>query len=250
LAAQLLLIEVLDAANDVVRGDLIPPSVRAAVANAHQVIAFETAHGFFVEPGLYRYFLSTHHLLGVPLTHQLTVDVLFNNAYAFLHLGVPVVVSAWVFARHRRRFGLLRNVLILTGILAFVGYLVYPVAPPRLTPGIMYQSHPFSFHDTMPYPKSALLVNGRPLGYNPYAAMPSLHIAWATLFATTVILLSRSPVLRLLALVYPFFMLLAIVVTANHYIMDGVGGVVAVAVAASLVLAASWLLGTHAPPRS
>lgn len=236
-AAQLLVIEILDAANDVARGDLIPPSVHAAVANAHQVIRFETVHGFFVEPGLYRYFLSTHHLFGIALTHQLTVDDLANNVYAFLHIGVPILVAGWVFVRRRERFGLLRNVLIVTGILAFVGYLVYPVAPPRLTPGIVYQGRPFSFHDTMPYPKSALLVNGRPLGYNPYAAMPSLHIAWATIFSVTLLLLSRSVLIRLLALIYPIVMLLAIVITANHYIMDGVGGVITVLVAALLILA-------------
>jgi membrane-associated phospholipid phosphatase len=89
----------------------------------------------------------------------------------------------------------------------------------------------------MPYPKGGIQLNGRPLGYNPYAAMPSLHIAWATIVATTLILLSRNPLVRIFAVIYPVIMLLAIVVTANHYIMDGVGSLIVVALAAPLALA-------------
>jgi hypothetical protein len=165
-----------------------------------------------------------------------------NNVYAFFHLGLPILVAAWVYLRHRRRFGLLRNVYIMTCVVALVGYFVYPVAPPRLTTGIVWHGHPFQFHNTMPYPRSALLINGRPLGYNPYAAMPSLHIAWATTTSVALFLLSRKLFLRLFAVCYPAIMTLAIVMTANHYIMDGVGGLLTFAVAAPLALAIAWIM--------
>ena len=239
---QIGLIEALDAANDIVRGDLFPPSPGHAIDNARQVVRFETAHGFFLEPGWYQFFQHTHHLLGLTLTHQIAVGIA-NNVYAFFHIGVPIVVAAWVYARHRAYFALFRNVLIAVGIVALVGYLVYPVAPPRLTTGLLVHGHAFQFHNTMPYPKGAFLVNGRPLGYNPYAAMPSLHIAWASFMSLTIFLLSRNPVSRAFAAVYPWIMLVAVVVTANHYVLDGAGSLLTLAVAAPIAVAVTRITG-------
>ncbi len=241
---QVALVEIFDAGNDIVRGDIFPPNPAQAIENGRQVAHFEAAHGFFVEPTLYTFFQHTHHVLGIALTPQVTVGIA-NNVYAFLHIGVPLLVAGWVYVRHRSRFGLLRNVLIITGLLAFVGYMVYPLAPPRLTTGLVYHHHAFVFHNTMPYPQGGLQVNGRPLGYNPYAAMPSLHIAWATIVAAALLLLSRNPLVRVFAVIYPAIMMLAIVVTANHYIMDGVGSLIAVGLAAPLALAIGWR-GTRA----
>jgi len=247
--SQVVIVEIFDAGNDIVRGDIFPPNPAQAIDNARQVAHFEAAHGFFVEPDLYTYFQHTHRVLGISLTPDVTVGIA-NNIYAFLHVAVPVFVAGWVFARHRNRFGLLRNALIITGLLAFAGYMVYPVAPPRLTTGLVYHHHVFQFHNTRPYPKGGIRLNGRPLGYNPYAAMPSLHIAWATIVAATLILLSRNPLVRVFAVIYPLIMLLAIVVTANHYILDGVGSLIAVALAAPLALAAGRLGRTRRKLRS
>jgi hypothetical protein len=241
LTAQLLVIEILDAANDIIRGDLIPPSPQVAIDNALRLVAFESDHGFFIEPRLYRFAERAHTLLGVRVPAPLIVGVA-NNVYAFFHIGVPVLVAVWVYIARRNRFGLLRNVLICAGIVTLAGYFLFPVAPPRLTAGILIHGHAVQFHDTMPYPKNSIRLNGRPLGYNPYAAMPSLHIAWATIIAGTVFLLARNPVLRVLALIYPVLMTLAIVITANHYIMDAVGGVLTVVVAFPLALLGTRLL--------
>jgi hypothetical protein len=241
LAAQLLLIEILDAANDVIRGDLIQPSPREAIANALRVIDFESVHGFFVEPDLYRFARHAHVLGGIRFPPAMIIDVA-NNVYAFFHICVPILVAMWVYVAHRDRFSLWRNIVIVAGIIALVGYFVFPVAPPRLTTGILVHGHAVRFHDTMPYPKNAILLNGRALGYNPYAAMPSLHIAWATIMSGTAILLTRSAVVRMLALVYPVLMTFAIIITANHYILDAIGGVITVLVALPLAIWATILL--------
>lgn len=231
--SQVALVEILDAGNDVLRGDIFPPNPAQAVDNARQLAHFEEARGFFVEPSLYAYFQHSHRILGVNITPQVAVGIA-NNVYAFLHIAIPVLVAAWVYVRYRHRFALLRNVLIITGLLAFVGYLVYPLAPPRLTTGLIYHHHVFQFHNTMPYPKGAFQLHGRPIGYNPYAAMPSLHIAWATIIAATVFLLSGRLIVRALAVLYPSVMTLAVVVTANHYLLDGAGSLIAVALAAPI----------------
>jgi hypothetical protein len=235
LIAQFVLIEIVDAANDIVRGDLFPPSARDAVDNARQVVRFEVAHGFFLEPALYRFAQHSHGPLGITLTSDVLIQSA-NTIYAFFHIGVPILVGTWLYIWHHEHFGPWRNVLILVCIVALAGYLLYPVAPPRLTTGIIVHGRPVHFGNTMPYPTSGMLINGHPLGANPYAAMPSLHIAWATTNAAVVALLARHLWVRLLTVFYPILMTLAVVVTANHYIMDGVGGVFAVCIAVFVVV--------------
>jgi hypothetical protein len=236
LFAWLLLIEVFDAANDIIRGDLFPPSKDGAVANALQVVHFEAAHGFFAEPRLYDFAQHAHTFLSLSMSSSLLIAAA-NNAYAFLHYLVPVMVAVWVFVAYRDHFPLLRNLLIVAGLVALLGYFVYPLAPPRLTSGIVYGGHPFRFRNTMPYPTGGPRINGHPIGFNPYAAMPSLHIAWAGIVAGTAILLSRNFAISVLAALYPGLMTLAIVVTANHYIMDAAGGLLDAAVALPIALA-------------
>lgn len=247
--AGLLLVEIVDAGIDIIRGDLFPPPYRLALHNALRLVHFESVHGFFVEPDLYSYAQSEHTFLGVTIGNRLILDAA-NNLYAFFHLGIPIVVAGWIYLKHRSLFGLLLGALILADVVALVGYFVFPVTPPRLTAGIIVHGHTIDFHNTMPYPKNGIMVNGRRLGFNPYAAMPSLHIAWATIVALAVSLLSRSPVLRAALVCYPFIMTLAIVVTANHYIMDAIGGVLTVCLIVPLLIASVWLAGLHVPVRT
>jgi membrane-associated phospholipid phosphatase len=66
--------------------------------------------------------------------------------------------------------------------------------------------------------------------------MPSLHFGWALWCAIVVVRHARHRTARVLGIAYPALTLFAIVVTANHYILDAAGGAV-------IVVAASWLLG-------
>jgi membrane-associated phospholipid phosphatase len=96
-----------------------------------------------------------------------------------------------------------------------------PVAPPRMLAGD-------GMVDTaMRYGQS---VYGSVAGFNAdqLSAMPSVHVGWALLVALVVVQVSRSP-WRWLALGYPALTVLAVVVTANHYWLDGI--------AAALILA-------------
>ncbi len=73
---------------------------------------------------------------------------------------------------------------------------------------------------------------------NPYAAMPSLHMAWSTWCACAVIAAAvpKKRRRRWLAAVYPAVTLLVVVGTANHWILDAVGG--------WLLLAGGWWAAT------
>jgi hypothetical protein len=59
---------------------------------------------------------------------------------------------------------------------------------------------------------------------NPFAAMPSLHFGWALWCATLLWSFARHRTVRALSVIYPLLTLLAIVVTANHFWLDAVGG--------------------------
>src|SRR6202012_1329466 len=98
-----------------------------------------------------------------------------------------------------------------------------PVAPPRLLPGT-------GLVDTaIRYGQFVYSWDG---GFNAdqYSAMPSVHVGWALIVAIAVITASRSR-WRWLAAVYPALTLLIVVVTANHFWLDGiVAGLLVVAV--------------------
>lgn len=160
-----------------------------------------------------------------------------NGYYAYSHwVGLVVVVALLLVFRvgYYPRF---RRVLVLTTALALVGHLAYPLAPPRMRPD-------FGLVDTgVRFGQSVYGADPANHGLlNQYAAMPSLHIAWAVLFAATAVVVTRSR-WRWLATAYPTATTWVVVVTANHYWLDGVAGVLLLGIA----VAAVWREGRRWP---
>jgi hypothetical protein len=71
--------------------------------------------------------------------------------------------------------------------------------------------------------------------------MPSLHIAWAAWCGLALYKCARRRWVGYLGLVYPFGTLAVIVGTANHFIIDAVGGVAVL----MLGFAVQWVLSGH-----
>ncbi|HUY45296.1 MAG TPA: phosphatase PAP2 family protein [Streptosporangiaceae bacterium] len=163
------------------------------------------------EAGIQRVFLS----------HPLIVEAL-NLYYAGLHFAVVIGCLVWVYAWHRRQYPQVRTTLVLFTAGALLIQFI-PVAPPRMLPGD-------GMVDTAArYGQS---VYGSVAGFNAdqLSAMPSVHIGWALLAALVVVQVSRSR-WRWLALAYPAVTLLAVVVTANHFWLDGIAAALLLALA-------------------
>jgi len=175
------------------------------------------------------------------LPHPLIVEA-FNLYYAGLHFAVVIACLIWVFVWHRRQYPRVRTTLVLFTAAALLIQFI-PVAPPRML------AQDGMVDTALRYGQS---VYGSVAGFNAdqLSAMPSVHVGWSLLAALVIVEVSRSR-WRWLALAYPVLTLLAVVVTANHYWLDGVAAALLLALAlivqrAGRAVAAAWRAGARA----
>jgi len=142
---------------------------------------------------------------------------LMNYYYATLHFIVTIGVLVWLFRVHPRIYRGARTVLFCMSLVALV-YL-YPLAPPRLLPQYGYVDTILTFHTWGSWADPSIAEHS-----NQFAAMPSLHIGWAIWCGVAIYCCARSDWARALGVLYPFATLAVIVGTANHFIIDAVGG--------------------------
>lgn len=155
---------------------------------------------------------------------QLDVARLANLYYVGVHFPATIAILAWLFVWHRGEYLRVRTELIISTAIALAIHINYPLAPPRLVPG-------FGIVDTMVTVGPSAYPQSTTSGFaNQFAAMPSLHVGWAVLLAIAVIRSYRSP-WRWAALLYPTATWTVVVITGNHYILDGIIGTAIVLVA-------------------
>ena len=186
------------------------------IAHANQVMDIERALGLLLEPALHEWVQSVS-----------IVEFLTTWTYTVGHTTGFVVMFVWVWFRRRENFAVFRNWFWITNALAVLGYWLYPLAPPRLT-GIGLAD-----------PTKESLELGGALSWfqsfrNEFAAMPSMHVGYTVLFALALFLMLRPSPWRWLAFAWPAAMLFVVIATANHWWLDGVGGVVFVLVGLAL----------------
>ena len=141
-----------------------------------------------------------------------------NYYYATMHFGAMVALLAWVFLRHRESYTWVRTTLILVTAASLAVQLI-PVAPPRLLPG-------GGMVDTaLAYGQSVYGTTIAGLQADSYSAMPSVHVAWCVMVAVAVVRISPSR-RRWLIIAHPVVTVAVVVVTANHFWLDGIAAVV------------------------
>ncbi len=148
-----------------------------------------------------------------------------NYFYGSLHFVVTGGVMIFLYRKFSDDYPLWRNMLAFATALALIGFALWPLMPPRLLP-----SH-FGFVDTLDrYPTFWSFNRGAVNKIsNQFAAMPSVHCAWALWCALALVPRLRRGWAKLLAALYPVGTVTAIVLTANHFILDAVGGFVTLA---------------------
>jgi hypothetical protein len=178
---------------------------RQATANAEGVVALERRLGIHVEPDLQALLLPRRRLVAV-----------LNVAYATLNVGLTVGWLMRLFHRRDPEFHRLRRAAALATLGAQPVFLLFPVAPPRTL------EH---FVDTIADVSGVDLDRGLIAKlYDPIAAMPSIHVAYAVVTAAGIAETSGSNAARALAPAYPPLVALVVFATANHYVLDAVAG--------------------------
>lgn len=150
---------------------------------------------------------------------------LSNGYYAIMHVPALIVFLVWLFVRHRDRYPQLRNTLaLLTG--ACLAIQLVPVAPPRMFPALGFVDTAQLYHQSV-YGAVGTGISDQ------LSAMPSVHVGWAVLIGVGVLTVSTSR-WRWLVLAHPIATVSVVVVTANHWWLDGI---VAVAIMVAAMLA-------------
>lgn len=152
-----------------------------------------------------------------------------NWIYIWWHWPVIITAAVWLFLQHRAAYTRYRNAFVLSGAIGLLCFALFPVAPPRLADA--------AFVDTLSRYSEAYRTFETPRLVNQYAAFPSLHFGWNLLVSIALIRESRAWWPKLIGLLSPPTVLIAIMATANHFLIDAAAGA-AVCVGALLIASA------------
>lgn len=172
--------------------------------------------------------MDIQRFLGINVEHKLQdwalgfrpLIIACNYFYGSLHFVVTLGVLVYLYQRWRDDYPLWRNTLAVATGLALIGFVFYPLMPPRMLP-----AH-FGFVDTLAKDPAFWSFNSGAVNKisNQFAAMPSVHCAWALWCACALVPRLKHRWAKVLAALYPVGTVTAIVLTANHYFLDAVGG--------------------------
>jgi membrane-associated phospholipid phosphatase len=128
----------------------------------------------------------------------------------------------------------MRTHLVIINLIAFVVFWRYPLAPPRMLPGLGYVDIVAASHAVISWHSGALVHDA-----DQFAAMPSLHIAWSMWSGLAAWRLLRSRIVAAIAICYPLVTAVIVLSTGNHYLLDVLAG------AATMILAGGLEVVAH-----
>ncbi len=203
-------------AYSVVRG-LVEGKASTAFQHARDLIQVERTLHVFVEPSIQAWASGSHALMDFS-------SWLYVNAQT----SITLTALVYLYVRHNRSFYFVRNMFAIAMLIALVGYAVFPTAPPRFLPE-------WGFTDSV-YDLTGMHVSHASASmtalFNPYAAVPSMHVAFALMIGWPLGALARTRVASVLWRLYPLLIAFVIVATANHFILDAVLGALTAGVSA------------------
>jgi len=211
---QIAILVSVDLAYTFVRG-IVASEEGVAKVHGQQVIDFEKATGTFFEPGLQAFFTPSQWL--IDFANQVYLNAQFSIAIGFL---------LWLYLFRNDSYYFVRNMFVVAMGIALVGYTTYPTAPPRMYPdlGFVDTINDFSGVNHDSWLAKRLI--------NPYAAVPSMHCAFAMMIGGTAVMVCRHRLSKACWICWPLLVSWVTIVTANHYWVDvALGWLVALAAA-------------------
>jgi membrane-associated phospholipid phosphatase len=190
-----------------------------AIRHAHSIMDLERRLGL-------RFELDVQERV---IAHDSAYDVA-NWIYVWGHWPVIILTMLWLVLHHRDVFLRLRDGMLVSGALGLVVFVTYPVAPPRLVDPELI--------DTVTARSEAYRFLQPPNFVNQYAALPSLHAGWDLLVGIAIATAGGTLAVRLIGWVLPMLMGVAVVATANHYVVDVLAGIALALVGHAVAL---WL---------
>jgi membrane-associated phospholipid phosphatase len=208
-----------------------------AYENARLLVDAERGMHLFFEPGLQDW----------ALRHADWLVTASNFMYVNSHFVVTTTFLIWLYLARNHAYYYVRNMFMIAMGLALVGYVAFPTAPPRFMPE-------WGFTDTVAGLVGRTAQQSADVLYNPFAAVPSMHVAFALMIAVPAVQLVRRRPLKLLWAIYPGVVTFVVVVTGNHWWLDAALGALVAAASAAAATAAlararpnAWAWRTPAP---
>lgn len=167
--------------------------------------------------------LDVEHVANGWLAGHWHVEWLASWYYQLMHLTVTLGVLAWLYWCRPREYRAARTALVYVSALGLVVFWLMPVAPPRLLPGFVDSGV-----------VTGVAQHTAHVSPDLYAAMPSLHVAWATWVVLQLWPVVSGRHLRSLAVLHGALTVVVVVATANHFVLDVVAGAAVAVVATRL----------------
>ncbi len=178
-----------------------------AFGHAREVMHVEQKLGIFREIALQTQLLTEPNFVRI-----------LNFVYAYTHLAVLIIFAIWVYVFHSKRYSEIRNTFLAILGTGLAIYILFPLAPPRFFPYTGFVDT-LQMYSNINYDQQSIAML-----YNPFAAMPSLHVGFALFTGIGIIKVGRRKIHWVLGIGYPLLMATAVVGTANHYILDVIVG--------------------------
>lgn len=211
--------------------NLAPTRRAIALAHAASVLRIERSLGIDPELSLNRW-LAGQHALALALSDY------YDNAHFIVTLGL----LALLWWRRPDIYPSLRNALVLANVIGFVVFWLWPMAPPRMLPGNGFVDVVATTHAFGSWHTGSLAADA-----DQYAAMPSLHIAWALWCVVVVWRMTSRRWLRALGLLHIAVTTLVVLSTGNHFVLDVLAGALTAVLSFVIVRSIPRLVGRIRP---
>jgi hypothetical protein len=218
LLLQLVLLAVAYSAWRYARG-AVDGSMGLSFSHARDLVSAERSLGLLIEPSV------QHWAVGAGWPAEVA-----RWGYANLHFKGSCLMLAILYFGYRGSFGFVRNAVFAAMAISVIGYALFPTAPPRFLPelGLDPSTSVTGNNPLLSHPGDAL--------FNPFAAVPSMHVGVSVILAWSLAMLVRPRVVRGLLFAYPLLMTYVVVASGNHFWLDAFFGLLTAAAATGVAI--------------